>query len=924
SGNFTGFTSDFVTYGILNTGLGSLSTDILFRPDTSNTFFYKGSLQANSVGLGKVLDREDILGSLTARMDVEGTSTSFKNFRADIEATIESLEFMDYTYRDIEINGLVTEKIWDGAISSATEDLKMDLLGRFDLTGDSPQVDFSLNLLEADLHKLNIDPTDSLSTLSMLLTASFTGNSINNITGDIRILNSRLSRNGDYFDLYDCSLSAYNIDSSNLGLKLRTDYLEADIKGKYDLSSIVPDIKLAGASVFPSLISKQADTYSGKNDFSYEIRFKNTDRVNEFLETGFLLAPGFKLTGQVKPGKNISVTAAGDYAVYKQNSLEELSINCIIADTSMVLDIYSGKLNLLNRLNLEELNINSESNIDDFNININWDNSGKIRNQGAFTAEGKFSIPDSIHTRLDMEVIPAVITINDKNWQVDRSKLTIDSNSVNIDRFMISRGDVFFLVDGKLSENPLDSINIRFNDLNLAGMNKLERTQNAEDSKETEFLLEGMLKGIILLTDVYRNPLFETDILIENFKLNDHEHGDIKILSVWDNTEKEAEISLSNNKDGKNTFSVDGAYDPQRKYLSLMALVDEMPLDILNLFLKSFASDVNGLGSGKVELISDQGKMSLQGSVMAEQASMTIDYLQSTFSFSDSISFHDNKLVFNKIQLSDNKNNKAVINGYVSNSNFKDWYVDLRIDADNILVMDTRQKDNSLFYGTAYASGVITIGGPASKLAFNISAQTQRNTRMFIPLRSGEEISDYTFIRFREDGAEKDKDSPLSLPALNNVSTKTIALNFELVVTPDAEIQLVFDSKLGDVMRARGAGTLNMSLNEDGDFTIFGDYVIDEGEYQLTLGNIFNKRFIVEDGGTISWNGDIMNANVDARAIYKLKASLEDLFQDEAYAARIPVELHLNMSGQLINPVISFDIYLPTADESMRTDLRAA
>jgi len=924
SGNFTGFLRDFVTYGTLKTELGSLSTDILVRPDTSDTFYFKGSLEAQDIKMGEVLNREDILGALSANLEIEGTSLSFKNFRADIEATVNQLEFNDYNYRDIVISGLVTDKIWDGKVSSDNEDLRMDLLGRFDFTGDLPEVDFSLNLVNADLHTLNLDRSDSLSRLSMLLTASFSGDAPDNLNGDIRLLNSKLRRNGDEFDLYDCTISAFNMDSSTMGINLRTDYVDADIRGKYDFATIIPDIRLAAASLFPSVVNPLEADFSGKNNFGYEITFKNTDPINEFFRTGFMLSPGFSLSGQIEPGNIMSLVAGGDYAVYKNNSMENTEINCLIEDSTMTFDINSDNLNIINRLSLEQLSVSSTAISDSFNIDIDWYNTGSPENKGNIAAGGVFSKADSLHTRLDLAILPAEIIINDKPWNIERSSFSIDSTAVRIDDFMVSRGDKYLMVDGKVSQNPADTVNIKFNNLNLAGLNRLERKSGQQDEKKIELLLEGFLGGQIMLTDIYNNMMFETDVMIEDFSLNDKGHGDVSILSVWDNSSKLAGISVRNNKDGVYTFAVDGNYDPAKQELDLLAEVREMPLDILNLFLKSFASDVDGLGSGKVEIKSDRGEMSLLGSVMAENASMTIDYLQSNFSFSDSIHFAGDSLLFKNISVMDNRENNAVLDGYVSHSNFKDWFVDLRIDADNIMVFDTRQKDNSIFYGTAYASGLITIGGPASKLDFNISARTERNTRMFIPLGTDDRINDYTFISFREDSGDTDRPRTFSLPVMKPGDDNSIALNFELDVTPDAEVQLVFDSKLGDLMKARGSGTLYMTIDEKGDFTIFGDYLIEDGEYQFTLGNIFNKRFIVEEGGTISWNGDIMNANVDARAIYKLKASLEDLFQDEAYAERIPVECHLNISGQLINPVIGFDIYLPTADESMRTDLRAA
>jgi hypothetical protein len=147
-------------------------------------------------------------------------------------------------------------------------------------------------------------------------------------------------------------------------------------------------------------------------------------------------------------------------------------------------------------------------------------------------------------------------------------------------------------------------------------------------------------------------------------------------------------------------------------------------------------------------------------------------------------------------------------------------------------------------------------------------------------------------------------------------------LIFDLEVTPDAEVQIIFDSKVGDVMKGRGSGNLNINLNQKGDLKISGDYVIEDGDYLFTLGNILNKPFSVENGGKIVFNGDLDNAEINIKAIYKLKASLFDILQDERFNERIPVECQLNLTGKLFNPIVGFDIYLPTADEERRTYLR--
>jgi len=103
---------------------------------------------------------------------------------------------------------------------------------------------------------------------------------------------------------------------------------------------------------------------------------------------------------------------------------------------------------------------------------------------------------------------------------------------------------------------------------------------------------------------------------------------------------------------------------------------------------------------------------------------------------------------------------------------------------------------------------------------------------------------------------------------------------------------------------------------------MFGDFQIEEGDYLFTLQNIINKKFTVRKGGTITWNGDPEDADINLQAVYNLRTSLRNLFNDESYNKRIPVECQVNLSNKLMNPDIQFDILLPTSDEETRTYLR--
>jgi hypothetical protein len=251
------------------------------------------------------------------------------------------------------------------------------------------------------------------------------------------------------------------------------------------------------------------------------------------------------------------------------------------------------------------------------------------------------------------------------------------------------------------------------------------------------------------------------------------------------------------------------------------------------------------------------------------------------------------------------------------------------MDKTPCLVLNTQQKDNELFYGTAYATGVTTIKSGPNSLTFDISAKTAKGTRCYIPLNSGLSVTEHSFVTFvNRDTARKEGDKSVQVVS-GQTSTTGLEMTFDLEVTPDAEVQLLIDPKAGDVIRGRGEGKLNISLNKKGEFKIYGDYLIDEGDYLFTLQNILNKRFDVDSGGKITFNGDVENAEIELTAKYKnIKTSLYPilfpLLQDEKYRERIAVEPQLNLSGKLFNPMVGLDIYLPNADEETRTYLRNA
>lgn len=82
----------------------------------------------------------------------------------------------------------------------------------------------------------------------------------------------------------------------------------------------------------------------------------------------------------------------------------------------------------------------------------------------------------------------------------------------------------------------------------------------------------------------------------------------------------------------------------------------------------------------------------------------------------------------------------------------------------------------------------------------------------------------------------------------------------------------------------------------------------------------------IGDGSTINWNGDVVDAAMDIKAIYSLKTPLKPLFpnqQDDRFSKRIPVECQISLMGKLMEPSIEFNIELPGADNETKAQVQS-
>jgi hypothetical protein len=231
------------------------------------------------------------------------------------------------------------------------------------------------------------------------------------------------------------------------------------------------------------------------------------------------------------------------------------------------------------------------------------------------------------------------------------------------------------------------------------------------------------------------------------------------------------------------------------------------------------------------------------------------------------------------------------------------------------MALNTTSRDNPLYYGVAYGTGVFRFNGPTNNMRINIDASTNEGTVFNIPLNSSETVGETDFITFVA------KDSALTVKKTS--SFNGLVMNFDLRVNEDTEVNLFTD--LGK-LTGRGNAGLDMRITSLGDFEMYGDYLISNGKFEFTAQDFINKIFDISQGGSIRWTGNPTEAAINLSAVYNVRTSLRPLYlaagrTTEGTDQRVLAEAVMYLKGSLLNPSIDFDLNFP-ANTSVKDELQ--
>ncbi|RTZ01370.1 translocation/assembly module TamB [Flavobacterium sp. RSP49] len=872
---------------------------------------YVGNVILENFDIGTLLDQKE-LGKVSLNMAIDGKGFKEKYLDTAIKGIISQIEYKTYNYTNIDVNGTLKNPNYKGQIAIRDPNLRMNFDGLLDLSKKDNRYDFHINVETADLNKLKLIK-DSIAVFKGDVVVQASGNTVENFQGNVYINETSYKNAKDTYIFDD-----FTIISTFDEKRVRTitvnspDIVQGEIVGKYEFNQLENLAKNSLGSLYTNFKPNKVK----KGQF-LKFNFSIYNKIIEIFYPDISIAPNTIIKGNINSdNQEFKLNFNSPQIIASNNTLDNIRVsvdnknplyNAYIELDSIKTKHYKIRdFSLINVTMKDTLYFRSEFKggpkaEDYFNLNlyhtINEDNNNVV---GISKSEVKFK--DYLWFLNEKEATTNKIVF-DKSFQ-----------NFNIDNIVLSHEEQEISLVGLFKNTTIKDLQLSFKDVDL---NKITPAND-------KFIANGNINGEVNFKqnkDVFQPT---SSIVIDNLNLNKIDLGTLNFEIEGD--ENLSKFTINSNLENKNfeSFNADGSFEIVNKetILDLRLKFDKFNIATLNSLGGEVLSNIRGSIAGNATIEGNLKKPSINGRLYLDQAGITIPYLNVDYGLSDNtiIDLTDERFLFRNNTLTDTKfGTVGKLNGSIGHTNFSDWKLDLTVNSKRLLALDTKDTEDSAYYGSAFIDGVATIKGPTNSLFIKVAAKSEKGTAIKIPINNAESVSDNIFLHFL---TAKEKYNVRNGIVENTRNYNGLELEFDFDITPDAEVEVILDRNTGHGMKGKGFGSLLFKINTTGKFNMWGDFQAYEGTYNFKYGGLIDKKFEVKKGGSISWEGNPMRAQLNLEAVYKTTANPAILLENASFNTKVPVEVVIGIRGDLTSPEPDFNIEFPTVSTVLKSEIQ--
>jgi hypothetical protein len=910
-GNSQVTTSKVIADIEIDTDLGFVDSNLeINKVNDIDNAKYSGKVKFEQFDFGTFLEAPNV-GIASLDFDVVGSGFITKTVDTQVKGDVFEIVYNNYNYTGIKVAGNVRNNIFDGNLIANDKNLKLNFTGLVDFSEIVNKYDFEAKVDYANLNALNFVKKDSVSIFESTVKMNMNASNFDDAYGKISFRRTSYKNEHDtyYFEEFDVS-SRFQDGLRYIEIN-SPDIIEGDLRGRFRFRDLKKLFENSLGHIYTNY-----EPHKVYDNQSIDFNFKIYNKIVEVIFPEVELGKNTFIRGRVENDeRKFRLTFKSPKIRYNNNFANNIELQVDngnpLFNTYIELDSLNTKYYNVSKFNLINVTVNDT-------LFMRSEFKGGKRNNDSYNLSFYHTINEENESVIGFKQSDA--TIKNSKWFINEHKdrfnkisFNKDLTSFRIDGFRINHQEEEIRLSGFIKDSTQKDIKLNFKNVDLAKI-----TPDIDSLS-----LAGNVNGKLDILQQNGSYLPNSTIVIDNFTVNKFLFGsfDANITGNEDLTNYNVNAIIKN--DVSNSFIAKGDIDVTRNKSKIDVNLDfdKFNLSPLNPLLYGILNNIRGAATGRVKVIGDLLKPNINGELSLKKSGLGIPYLNVDYDFNDNalVTLKDQSFIFNNIKLTDTKfKSKGELNGSLNHINFSNWSLDLDISTSRLLVLDTKESEESPYYGTGFVGGRASIFGPTEELVISVTGETKAGTVFKIPMNDAESFGDNTYIHFITKEEKRARVNGKEF-VINNV--KGLELNFDLDLTEDAEVEIIVDKNTGHSLKGRGRGGLLVEINTNGKFNMWGDFSVFEGVYNFAYGGLVQKEFIVDPGGTIAWEGDPLNAIIRMNAIYKTQANPSPLL-DNPINRSIPVELNIALTGNLeqFDPEFTFDF--PNVNSAIKSELQ--
>ena len=934
NGAFTGFLADFVANADFQTALGRVTTDLNLKTKTDfEHAAYSGNVRSDNFQLGKFLGDESVIRDVTLNGHVVGTGFVPPVAKGRATATVQRIWLNGYRYQNLTFNGDYQGQGFGGHITANDPALKLVADGRIDMSRAHQNLAIKAKIARADLRALHLMSQPLV--VATTADVKFRGVQLDSLIGYAYLRNSTFTMGARRLDLDTLDVTSTRNRLNERAVRITSEALNASASGTFNTSDVVRDVETLLTEYRLNFESNEAATaayYKKKRQrplptyqVDLDINLKHANPLLQLFVPELTVADNSKLDGSFRNGETSIFQFGGQ--------LDSVSYGPVHT-VNTAFDFTTSKLPYQPEV-LAQASVTSDRQVlpglgqtERFVVEGVWDQQrinfstslAQSNSTNRATINGAMSF---LPRAVEVVFQKSSVHLLDKEWTIaaDNSvKISDYGREFNVENLTLSNGPQFISAQGFISADATKPpLQLQVKDFELATL-----------SSVTNQRLTGRLNAEGTVSGIYGPLTIDNSLSVDSLTYDGTLIGQVAGRSNWDNRSGQLRVNLDVARAGQSVLKVGGYIAPgsDTQQLSLTGTLNDAPIILAQPFLGTLLRNLSGTGRGELRLSGRFDGMNLTGDVDVHKGRFTFGYLGTTYSFADHIKFTTSSIEFHNVKLQDQLGNSGVVDGVITHNKFQNMKLDIGANFRKMQVLNTTRKDNDLYFGVAYATGNARVTGPIDDLNVTVRATSEAGTRLSLPLDNAAKAEKAGYIKFVNNNLPDTviTKKAVAVSAQDKVDLSGVTLNFNLIVTPDAYMEILLDESTGDVIRGSAAGQLRMNIDTRGDFNMYGQVEIVRGAYNFTLQGLVNKEFVVRPGGIISWNGDPLAGEMNVTATYTQRTSLAPILattSGTSNGAVVPVTAVMTLTGPLLLPAIRLGLEFNDAPGTLQGDLAA-